>query len=305
MITGAGGFIGRHLLEDIDPRTVDMTVITRDPSRQFPYLPAGTKVVRADLADADSLVRAFSGADLILNIAAELRRPEKMVETNVEGTKNIIRAMKENGVKRIIHLSSVGVVGAQYSHSPQSVSEETPVSPKNEYERTKLLSEELLKKAAADGAFDLAVLRPTNVFGEHHPYHALLNFISRTGNEKVMMHTPGAMVNYVYVKDLTGAMIRLIDNIDKNGVFNTGDAVSLKEFAAFIADELNVRGKAYTIPLFLVKFMEMLGVKKLRPVSNAITYDDRRLKEFYDYPYGVKKGLQRTIAHYKKQHLLK
>jgi nucleoside-diphosphate-sugar epimerase len=279
-------------------------LISRDPSK-IGRLPAGAKIVQADLQDMHSLEKAFAGVDVIINAAAEVRDASRLEKTNVQGTRNLVNAAIACGVKKIIHLSSVGVVGAQYGTKRELITEDSSCSPQNEYERTKLQSEKILLEAAGKELFRLAILRPTNVFGEYHSMNAMLSPIQHILQRRPMPYTSNAMVNYVYVKDVTGAMIRLISDKEKRGILNVGTAMPVKEFFSFIERQASVKGKWIAVPQFLVKFMELLGIRKLRPLTNANAYDDSKLKKFYSYPYGAEKGLQRTMNYYKEKGLLK
>src|ERR1035437_7089710 len=238
-VTGAAGFIGQHLLEDISPGQFSLRVITRNASKPLRVLPVDCEVVEADLLNFHSLTKAFDGVDVVINIAAEVRNANMLVQTNIEGVKNLISAAVEKGVKKIIHISSVGVVGMQYGNVRQIVDEEAECFPKIEYERTKLESEKLLIEARKKHNFILNILRPTNVFGEYHPFNALLNFMSYTSNNKPMVGTSNAMVNYVYVKDLTALILQLVKDDREYGILNVGSSSSLIDFSSLISQSLN------------------------------------------------------------------
>jgi nucleoside-diphosphate-sugar epimerase len=177
--------------------------------------------------------------------------------------------------------------------------------PKNEYERTKLESERLLKEAAKEYQFELVILRPTNVFGEYHPYNALLNMTQHIGSGKPVLLTPGALVNYVYVKDLVATILAFVSDVPVQGTFNVGEAMTLNEFSTIISEALQQKKKQISIPAFLINFMNMIGFRKFTTVSNRVAYEDMALKKHFHYPFGIKNGLERTINHYKEKGLLK
>jgi nucleoside-diphosphate-sugar epimerase len=261
--------------------------------------------LKADLTNYDSLKNAFDGVDIIVNIAAEVRNSQKLEETNISGTKNLIKAAIENKISKIIHISSVGVVGMQYSNSSIKVDEEARCFPKNEYEHTKLESERLLIEASQKYNFQLTILRPTNVFGEYHPFNALLNMMQYVNAEKVVFKTSNAIVNYLYVKNLTALIIHLLNDPHSKGIVNVGSSDSLKHFAESISQCLNKKSKLINIPQFLINFIDTIGIKKLRPISNRVIYNDEKLKTFFKYPYSLQSGIERTIACYKNQILIK
>ncbi len=303
-ITGATGFLGQHLLEDFDLSGYTLRIITRNASKKPTTTPPGSEIVEADLTHYDSLKKAFKDVDSIVNIAAEVRDQQQFEETNVRGTQNLTDAAIENNVSKIIHTSSVGVVGRQYSHLPIMVNETTTCFPKNEYERTKLASEKILIEARKKNDFLLTILRPTNVFGERHPFNALLNLMNTIHSKKKIITTRSSMVNYLYVKDLTKLIVQLIADEKEHGIVNVGEAKKLQLFATAIASQLGGNVKIFQAPQSLINLAEMVGIKKLRAISNCVVYDDAKLKTFYRYPFGVENGLKRTIEFYKNQQLI-
>jgi nucleoside-diphosphate-sugar epimerase len=304
-ITGASGFIGQHLLEDISHTSFSVRIITRNPLKTIGHVTPETEIIKADLKDLGSLKKAFAGIDVIVNIAAEVRNDKLLADTNIEGTKNLIKAATENKVKKIIHLSSVGVVGMQYSDCLTHVSEETECAPKNEYERTKLESEKLLLDADKKNNWQLTILRPTNVFGENHPYNALLHLMNHIHSEKPTVCTRLAKVNYLYVKDLSQLIVKLISDEKEYGIVNVGQHKDLNAFVKLISAELGKKPKMVIIPPFLIKISNLVGINILKSVSNGVIYQDEKLKCFYKYPFGIEQGLRNTIEYYKKQNLIK
>jgi nucleoside-diphosphate-sugar epimerase len=298
LITGASGFIGKSLLKKIDFEKYDIAILTRSPQK-FGKEEA-FRIVEGDLSDQESLNRALSGITVLINLAAEVRNHDKLEETNVGGTKKLIAAIRESGtVKQIIHLSSVGVVGMNYSLDPKIVDEKFPAQPKNEYERTKLLSEQLfLDFFNENPALEWSVLRPTNVFGESHPFDALLNLMQHVKNGKKILYTRTAKVNYVYVEDLTAFILNRLGGTEKE-IYNVGSSMDLKEFLHGIANEMGVSLKAMRIPKWIVRMCYGLKIRKLDAVSNEVVYSDKALGMHFQYPFGIKQGVRRTIDYYK------
>lgn len=304
-ITGASGFIGQHLLEDIDCTKYSVRVITRSLDKMMRISPSTCEIVKADLRDYDSLKNAFEGVTVVINIAAEVRNVKFFDDTNIIGTQNLINAAKFNNVSKIIHLSSVGVVGISYSNIEAIVDENTTCNPKIEYERTKLESEKLLLKANEKNNFKLTLLRPTNVFGEYHSFNALLNLMQRIISGKFIIHSNNATVNYIYVKDLTAIIIKLVDDEKEYGILNVGCSEKLSTFLGLIYDKLGFKIKKYAFPQIVFSFIGALGIKKLNMVSNHVIYDDKKLKKSFQYQYGLIKGIERTVLFYKQKQLIK
>lgn len=305
VITGATGFVGQHLLEEIDAEKYVITIITRDKSRKIRFLPKNCFVSEADLLNTDSLKTAFKNQDVLINLAAEVRNIAKLEQTNITGTKNLIEAVRFSSIKKIIHLSSIGVTGKSYSNSTLNVDETTYCTPLNEYERTKYISEKLFFESMKDNKLILNILRPTNIYGEYHPFKALLRLMLHIRSGKILIYNKSSAVNYVYVKDLTSLICKLIEDNKEYGIINVGRAEDIETFFSEIATQLNVNYKSYAISPVIIKFVRILGIKKFNAVSNKVIYSDQKLNGFFYYSYGLNKGLKQTIEHYKKQNLLK
>ncbi|MDF3028638.1 MAG: UDP-glucose 4-epimerase [Fluviicola sp.] len=304
IITGATGFVGKNLLRFLDTAHYDITLMSRDLTKLNENL-FGFSVVYGDLNDKNSLKKAFEQQDILINLAAEVRNQEKLDQTNVQGTNNLIEAVKYSGISKIIHLSSVGVVGKSYSPVSYLVDELERPTPQNLYEQTKLKSEEALFNQN-NGAYQLVVLRPTNVFGEMHPFNALNNLMTKIQHQKTLLGTKEAKVNYLYVGDLCQVITFFLTNDSSNGVFHVGDSMNLIEFYRLIAKKLGVKLHCYYLPNFLRDFLDIIKITKLRVVTNQIIYTDLKLKnEIGNYEFGVDKGLDLTIDYFRKNNLLK
>jgi nucleoside-diphosphate-sugar epimerase len=304
LITGATGFVGRHLLQDIDADNYQIRLTTRKHQQKLQKLYPNFEVVVADLNNLNELKDALCGIDVVINTAAEVRNEGQLAITNIGGTRNLIEAVVYHKIKKLIHLSSVGVVGKQYSASEIIIDEENKCFPKNEYERTKLISEDLIIEAQKLHQFKLDIIRPTNVFGENHPFNALLGLFKYIKSGKPFIYGSHAKVNYVYVKDLTYLICYLLKIKDDKGIVNIGQSVDLAYFYQQVQEILISKNKNIIIPDFLTFAFNSIKVKKIESVTNKVVYSDKKLLEFYNYPYGEFEGLKRTITHYKHLNLL-
>lgn len=305
VVTGASGFVGKDFVKMLNLHHYEISVITRKKEKLLNLFDDSVKIVEADLMDVNSLNSAFEGQDVLINLAAEVRNHDLLEKTNVLGTKNCLEAIKHAGIKKVIHLSSVGVVGKPYSNIAIKIIEDVEPTPQNEYERTKNISEQLFVEEAKISSFELVVLRPTNVFGEHHPFNALLNLMQTIENGKPLIYTNGAMVNYVYVSDVSASIVSALENKTKGGIYNVGYAMGLNDFYSMIMKAMNKKTRRIKVPSILTSFADKLGIKKLQSISNKLEYSDERLKENFTYPVGIEKGIENTVEYYKKQGVLK
>jgi dihydroflavonol-4-reductase len=114
LITGATGFIGRQLTRDLVARGETVRILARDRAKARDLFGDTVEISPGRLEDAASVARACRGADIIYHIAGSyrfgLRHRRELWRTNVEGTENVLRAAWEAGARRIVHLSSGGVL---------------------------------------------------------------------------------------------------------------------------------------------------------------------------------------------------
>lgn len=160
LITGASGFIGRRLSdnlrdEDIAVRGVDIaTDIKRD-------------VVAGDIGEPGPWQEAAQGREVVIHTAAAVTNAaseEVAWRTNVLGTRHALDAAVSAGCRRFVHLSSVRAFGDR--DFPDGVDERYPVRPDgNAYVDTKIASEQVVLQAHAAGEIECTVLRPGDVYG--------------------------------------------------------------------------------------------------------------------------------------------
>ncbi|MCK6639781.1 MAG: NAD(P)-dependent oxidoreductase [Bacteroidia bacterium] len=312
LITGLTGFVGKNLLSAFENEVLEIVTVSRRANAQVGSERSVT-VFQGTLGNKESLEPAFIGVDVVVNIAAELKDESQFVKTNIEGVRNIIELSRKHGVKRIIHLSSVGVVGMQYSDSPVIVDETFPCAPKNNYERTKLESERILLTEWSDDPKRITILRPTNVFGEQHPRKALLNFITKVAHGTRFYSTRTAMVNYVYAADLAQVIRHFIFNSGAHCIYNVGNEMSFKSFhtetaaALGTTPVLTITGKWIFKCAALFGYMGSASLKSaLQTLSNEVVYTEERLRK--EFPQieksGVVQGVCNTIEDYRKLKLL-
>src|ERR1700676_2936928 len=169
-LTGATGFVGSHVARALAADGADLRLLIRSSSdlRNIQELRADRVV--GDLRDAASLKKAVTGCDVIFHVAADyrlwVRDPDEMYRSNVEGTKAILEAARENKVRRVVYTSSVATMGFQ--SNGHLASEDSPVSLGNmigPYKRSKFMAEEIAIQAGRSG-MDVVVVNPTTPVGD-------------------------------------------------------------------------------------------------------------------------------------------
>ena len=158
-LTGGSGFVGRHVLAElarIPGAKVQALVHSSTP--EWPRNTANITWCRGDLEEGDTFDRLLTGTDVCVHLAYPNRWTPAQ---HVLAAERMGGAVARLGVQRLVHCSTAVVVGKTKAHR---VTEATPCEPVTVYERSKMAIEQVLAHTAA-GRFELAVLRPTAVFG--------------------------------------------------------------------------------------------------------------------------------------------
>ena len=169
-VTGATGFVGSHVARVLAEQGADLRLLVRVGSNTQNIDGLNSERVVGDLRDPPSIERAMSGCDTVFHVAADyrlwVRDPEQMYQANVEGTRAILQAARKNGVRRVVHTSSVATMG--FTSNGHLADEDSPVKLESmigPYKRSKFMSEDLALKAGRRG-MDVVVVNPTTPVGE-------------------------------------------------------------------------------------------------------------------------------------------
>lgn len=169
-VTGATGFVGSHVARALAEQGAELRLLMRPTSRTDNIADLRAEIALGDLRNPESLRNTMTGCEFVFHVAADyriwVRDPEEMYRANVEGTKAVIAAARESGVRRVVYCSSVATMG--FTETGQIVDEETPVSLNDmvgHYKRSKFLAEQVALEAGRAGG-DVVVVNPTTPVGE-------------------------------------------------------------------------------------------------------------------------------------------
>jgi dihydroflavonol-4-reductase len=169
-VTGATGFVGSHVAQVLAEQGADLRLLVRSSSNPRNIQGLKAERVVGDLRDPTSLEKVMAGCDVLFHVAADyrlwIRDPEQMYRANVDGTRAILQAARNNRVRRVVYTSSVATMG--FTSDGQSADENSPVSLDSmigHYKRSKFMAEEVALKAGKSG-MDVVVVNPTTPVGE-------------------------------------------------------------------------------------------------------------------------------------------
>jgi len=169
-VTGATGFLGSHVARVLAEQGADLRLLVRTTSNLKNLEGLKAETATGDLRDAASLEKAMSGCDAVFHVAADyrlwVRDPGEMYRSNVEGTRAILEAARKNGVRRVVHTSSVATIG--FLAGGRLADEDSPVSLADmigPYKRSKFMAEQIAVEAGRSG-MDVVTVNPTTPVGE-------------------------------------------------------------------------------------------------------------------------------------------
>tara|TARA_Y100001958_G_scaffold153017_1_gene139948 strand:+ start:798 stop:1778 length:981 start_codon:yes stop_codon:yes gene_type:complete len=169
LITGGAGYIGRQIINLIDKKKFNIVVVDNLNTTKKNYLPKNIKVEKINILNKKKLEKLFSfyNFDGVIHLAAKCvvsesqKYPDIYYETNIIGTKNVIRYSKKFKVKHFIFSSSCSI----YGNSDGIVKENNKKKPVSYYGKTKLIGENLIKRSFKNTKIKFVILRYFNVVG--------------------------------------------------------------------------------------------------------------------------------------------
>ncbi|MBI2106964.1 NAD-dependent epimerase/dehydratase family protein [Candidatus Woesearchaeota archaeon] len=237
-ITGATGFLGRHLVEKL--RNKNIKCLVRKEDHGF----KNVKTIKGDINDKKSLDNFTKGAEIIIHLAAVIdhKDKEEYKKVNTEGTKNLIKACKKNKVKRIIFVSSMASTKTHL----------------DDYGKSKSEAEKLL----LNSGLDVTILRPSFIYGkDSNSMKKLLEFLHKF---KVIPIVGDGEYKFrpVHVDDVVNSIVLCINNKNSIGkIYNILGKTELtfNEFIDMVCKKYNIKKRKVHIPISICLPISSIG----------------------------------------------
>ncbi len=220
VVTGATGFIGRHLIEALHREHQIWALSRSSPSLRGVSLPASVRWLPVDIARTDQLreavgaIRRVRRPELLIHLAGHYdftgeRNPEYL-RTNVEGTRNVLEAAGELGVRHVVYASSVAACA--FPRLGQVLTEGSPADGDTPYAESKRLGEAML--ADYRGVFRSSIVRFGAVYSDWCEYEPLFRFIetwlSRRAQGRILAGNGLSAIPYLHIRDAVDFLRRLL-----------------------------------------------------------------------------------------------
>lgn len=242
VITGGCGFIGSHLTDFLfkkfsKSRFIILDKLTYASNKKYLNNISNekrVKIVVGDINNFNLLFKLTLKTDLLIHLAAEshvdrsFNSVKKFINTNVQGTRNILEACRINKVKKIIHVSTDEVYGEIYKGS---FGESSPLNPTNPYASTKAAAEMIVSGYKKSFKMDINIVRSNNIFGTRQYPEKIIpsccyNILN---NKKILIHGSGNQRRtFLYVDDFSKAIFSIINNWKSNEIYNIGSNFEYK-----------------------------------------------------------------------------
>lgn len=307
-LIGASGFIGTRLMdflkEDHSLRNIDIQA-----SHFFPEL-----TVTGDVRDLSSIKDLLTDTDVVILLAAQHRddvTPTSLYyDTNVEGMNNVLKAMEENGIKRLVFFSSVSIYGL----NKDNPNEETPADPFNHYGKSKWQAEQVLHEwYLTHKDWNIDIIRPTVIFGERNRGN-VYNLLRQLSTGKFLRVGKGKNVkSMAYVGNVVAFVKYMVENITEGyNVFNYVDKpdFDMNQLTELVCTKLGKKIPSVRFPYwmgmaggyffdfisFVIRRKLEISSVRVRKFCATTQFDSTKAHNTgFVAPYTLQEGLTRTL----------
>ncbi len=256
-VTGAGGFIGSHLVEALVREGAEVRAFVRyDAQNSWGWLDhvsaeiqEAVEVTAGDIRDPHAVQGAMEGCDRVYHLAALIgipysyRSPDTYVATNVKGTLNVLQAARTLGVEKVVHTSTSEVYGtAQFV----PMTEDHPLQAQSPYAASKIGADQMVESFFASFDLPVAIARPFNTYGPRQSARAVIPTIATQiadGRRVLQLGALHPTRDFNFVQDTVDGLLAIGASSETVGeVLNVGSGheISIEGLAHLIAEVMGM-----------------------------------------------------------------
>jgi NAD dependent epimerase/dehydratase len=312
LVTGAGGFIGSHLAEELVRQGAHVRALLHYDSRPQrsnleladAKLVAQMEILSGDVADPHFMIRAVKDCHVVFHLAALIGipfsyvAPSAYVQTNIIGTVNVMEACRVHQTPRLIHTSTSECYGtAQYT----PIDEKHPLQGQSPYSASKIAADKLAESFFLSFNLPVTVVRPFNTYGPRQSARAIIPTILSqlfSGTKKLQIGAADPVRDMNYVDDTVAAFLSAASSEKTIGeVINAGSGrgISVAQLAELA---MGVTGR--TVPI-------EFDSARQRPSGSEVwkliaSNDKAKMLMNWSPKVSLEEGIERT-ARFIKEHL--
>jgi dihydroflavonol-4-reductase len=280
VITGATGHIGNVLVRQLLYRKENqekIRVLVPPGETMEPLKGTVVEIAVCDVTDYSAVVDGMRGADTVFHLAGIISivkgRGELMQRVNVQGTMNVLNAAKENGVKRVVYVSSVHAFIEPANEC--EINEATPVDPDQvhgDYARTKAQATLFARQAASNGQ-NIVIVHPTGVIGPFEFKNSHTSAMIKGVMKKKYPLKFGGKYDFVDVRDVAAGIILAAER-GKSGesYILGGNQISIGELFEIVARLCGLQAPRHNAPVWLLRAVAPLAENWSKLCRNTPTF---------------------------------
>ena len=304
LITGAGGFIGSHLVEKLTAEGFEVKAFVRYNSKNnWGWLEKSPvkneiEVITGDIRDYDSVYIATNGCEAVFHLAALIgipysyASPLAYIKTNIEGTYNVLQAAKERNISNIIITSTSETYGTAQR---VPIDEDHPLVGQSPYSASKIAADQIALSYYKSFGLPVKIVRPFNTYGPRQSARAIIPTIITqllNGKTELDLGNTTPTRDLTYVKDTANGFIEIFkSDVLIGSVTNIGmnEEISVVDLAQSLAELLEIK----------ISIKE--DRQRVRPENSEVERlrcDNSKLLKYTGWKpqYDLTKGLNKTIS---------
>ena len=238
LVTGGTGFVGGHLIRRLRKQDVAVRAVVRNPDKARPLKDLGVDVVKGDVSDRALLENAAKGCDRAVHLVGIIQEAPGATfrGVHVEGTRNILEAARNAGVRQFFYQSALG----------------TRPNARSEYHRTKWEAEELVRA----GAIPFTILRPSLIYGPGDQFTIRLSEMIRMSPVLPVIGSGKSKVQPIFIDDVVSCIVKAVtSDAFLNEMYEIGgpEQLAYEEVTVTIAEAMGIVRPTLHMPLFLMR----------------------------------------------------